>query len=211
MDPGSRPPSRLRRYGEPGPPSRWRFGVPGPLPRLQRYGEPRLIVSVSDLRGRPVKDGGLARWLARVAPARAQGEVSIALVTDAHIRKLNAQYRRKNVATDVLSFPSDPVSRPPRASGRPEPVEEPIPDPGATSSLGDIVIATGMAQRQAREAGHSYATELRVLALHGLLHLLGYDHDDSNDAGRMARAEARLRAKGGLKVGLIERSGGAGL
>ena len=139
-----------------------------------------------------MKDGGLARWLASVAPARARGDVSIALVTDAHIRKLNARYRRKNVATDVLSFPSDPASR--------------IPDPRATSSLGDIVVATGVARQQAREAGHSYATELRVLALHGLLHLLGFDHDDPADAGRMARAEARLRAKGGLKIGLIERS-----
>ncbi len=142
---------------------------------------PRLIVSVSDGRGRPVKDGGLARWLASVAPARLRAEVSIALVTDAHIRKLNAQYRRKDAATDVLSFPSD-------------------------DTLGDIVIATGVARRQAREAGHSSATELRVLALHGLLHLLGYDHEHPDDAGRMARAEARLRAKGGLKAGLIERS-----
>jgi probable rRNA maturation factor len=141
----------------------------------------RFVVSVSDGRGRPVKDGGLARWLASVAPPRVRGEVGIALVTDAHIRKLNAQYRRKNASTDVLSFPSG-------------------------DSLGDIVIAAGVARRQARDAGHSYSTELRVLALHGLLHLLGYDHDDPKDGGRMARAEARLRAKGGLQVGLIERS-----
>jgi probable rRNA maturation factor len=147
---------------------------------------------VSDGRGRPVKDGGLARWLASVAPARARGEVSIALVTDAHIRKLNAQYRRKDAATDVLSFPSQPASR--------------IPDPNASSSLGDIVIATGVARKQARDVGHSYATELRVLALHGLLHLLGYDHEHPDDAGRMSRAESRLRAKAGLTLGLIERS-----
>jgi probable rRNA maturation factor len=73
--------------------------------------------------------------------------------------------------------------------------------------LGDIVIGTGVARRQAREAGHSYATELRVLALHGLLHLLGYDHERPDDAGRMARAEARLRRKGGLTRGLIARAG----
>ena len=141
----------------------------------------KLVVTVSDGRGRRVKDGGLARWLVSVAPARVRGEVGIALVTDARIRKLNAAYRRKNLATDVLSFPSD-------------------------ASLGDIVIATGVARRQARAARHSYATELRVLALHGLLHLLGYDHEDPDDAGRMARAEARLRAKGGLTSGLIERA-----
>jgi probable rRNA maturation factor len=156
------------------------------------------MVSVSDGRGRPVKDGGLARWLASVAPARARGEVSIALVSDAHIRKLNAQYRRKNVATDVLSFVTDSGSDPGFR----------VPDPGASAPLGDIVIATGVARRQAREAGHSCVTELRVLALHGLLHLLGYDHDAPTDAGRMARAEARLRARGGLRGGLIERSAG---
>jgi probable rRNA maturation factor len=139
------------------------------------------MVSVSDGRGRPVPDGGLARWLASVAPARVRGEVGVALVTDARIRRLNARYRRKDAATDVLSFPAD-------------------------GTLGDIVIATGVARRQARQAGHSYATELRVLALHGLLHLLGYDHDDPQDRGRMVRAERRLRAKGRLKDGLIERS-----
>lgn len=143
-----------------------------------------LVVSVSDGRGRPVKDGGLARWLAGVAPASVRGEVGIALVSDARIRTLNARYRRKDAATDVLSFPSQ-------------------------ESLGDIVIATGVARRQARRAGHSYATELRVLALHGLLHLLGYDHHDAQDRGRMARLEAELRAKGGLGGGLIERSSAA--
>ena len=155
----------------------------------------RLSVFVSDGRGRPVRDGGLSRWLAAAAPARARGEVAVALVTDAHIRKLNSQYRRKPSPTDVLSFPAGHGSR--------------TPDPGSRApgpALGDIVIATGVARRQAREAGHSYQTELRVLALHGLLHLLGYDHDKKNDAGRMARLEARLRRKGGLRAGVIERA-----
>jgi probable rRNA maturation factor len=72
--------------------------------------------------------------------------------------------------------------------------------------LGDIVIATGVARRQALEMRHPLRTELRVLALHGLLHLLGYDHDDRHDEGAMARVEARLRRKGGLPAGLIARS-----
>jgi len=164
----------------------------------------RLSVFVSDGRGRPVRDGGLSRWLAAAAPARARGEVAVALVTDAHIRKLNSQYRRKPVPTDVLSFRADPGSRSPDPGSR-------IPDSGSripVPVLGDIVIATGVARRQARDAGHSYQTELRVLALHGLLHLLGYDHDRKNDAGRMARLEARLRRRGGLRAGVIERAQG---
>jgi probable rRNA maturation factor len=123
---------------------------------------------------------GLAAWLAFVAPARARGGMTVALVPDGRIRALNRQYRRKDRATDVLSFPSD-----------------------QRGYLGDVVIAGGVARRQAREAGHSLATELRVLALHGLLHLLGYDHE--RDDGRMARFERRLRRRGGLVEGLIER------
>jgi probable rRNA maturation factor len=109
--------------------------------------------------------------------------VAIALVTDAHMRKLNRTYRRKDKATDVLSFPSD--------------------TPGM---LGDIVIARGVAESQAKEHGHALQTELRVLALHGLLHLIGYDHEAKDDNGKMRRAEERLRRKGGLKLGLIGRA-----
>ena len=127
---------------------------------------------------------GLGPWLARVAPARARGGVTVAIVPDARVHALNRQYRKKDTATDVLSFPA-----------------------GERGYLGDVVIAAGVAKRQAREAGHSLQTELRVLALHGLLHLLGYDHEA--DSGRMARMERRLRAKGGLREGLIERGGEA--
>ena len=152
-------------------------------------------MSVTDSRGRTVRDGGLARWLAGVAPRSARGELAIALVPDARMRILNRSYRRKDYATDVLSFAPDSASR--TASRIPH---------SASRFLGDLVIATGIARRQAREAGHSYQTELRVLALHGLLHLLGYDHEDRADNGRMARAEARLRKRGGLDRGLIARS-----
>ena len=179
---------------------------------------------VSDGRGRPVRDGGLSRWLAGAAPPRSRGEVAVALVTDAHITKLNQRYRRQNTPTDVLSFPSesggsstpDPGSRIPAGCRLPAPALRQAQGVARVSrdgsrqrslQLGDIVIATGMARRQARAAGHSYATEVRILALHGLLHLLGYDHDDEQDAGRMSRVEARLRRQAGLPTGLIERSG----
>ena len=154
-----------------------------------------------------MRDGGLARWLSDVCPRRVRGDVTVALVTDAHIHKLNSQYRHQDAPTDVLSFP-DHGSRPSTSPGRPEPLEGWIPDPGSRQAkfLGDIVIATGVARRQGREAGHSYQAELRVLALHGLLHLLGYDHDSADDRGRMVRMERRLRRRGGLQAGLIERS-----
>lgn len=151
-------------------------------------------MSVVDERGRPVVAPGLAAWLRRVAPPRARGAVSIAIVSDQCVRALNKTYRRKDYATDVLSFPIS--SPPPRTRGTVCSVVE--------SFLGEIVIARGVAKRQARDAGHSERTELRVLALHGLLHLLGYDHEI--DAGRMRRVERRLRRKGGLHEGLIERA-----
>jgi probable rRNA maturation factor len=137
-----------------------------------------LAVSVTDLRGRRMSAGGLGRWLARAAPASARGTVSIALISDAAMRRLNRTYRGRDYSTDVLSFEGEPP-------------------------LGDIAIALGVARRQAREQGHALATELRILALHGLLHLLGYDHD--RDRGEMGRVEERLRRKAGLRAGLIAR------
>jgi probable rRNA maturation factor len=167
----------------------------------------RVSVTVTDGRGRRIADAGLARWLAAIAPVRLHGEAAIAVVTDAHIRRLNRQYRGKDYATDVLSFPLRLGSASLRASGPawPERAHEQRESKGRL--FGDIVIASGVAKRQAREAGHSYQTELRVLALHGFLHLLGYDHDHPDDHGRMARAEARLRRRGGLPTGLIARAG----
>lgn len=149
----------------------------------------RLRVSVAspDRPVRPAPAGsvttrGLAAWLETVAPAAARGELSVALVSDRRMRSLNRQFRGKDHTTDVLSFPS-----------------------ADRGFLGEIVIASGVTARQAREAGHPPATELRILALHGLLHLLGYDHEA--DEGRMAKAEARLRKRAGLPSGLIERAG----
>src|SRR5688572_30973065 len=124
---------------------------------------------------------GLRPWLTKFAPASAKGDVCVALVSDARMRALNRQFRGKDRVTDVLSFPAE-----------------------TRGFLGDVVIAAGVAKKQAKAAGHSLNTEIRVLTLHGLLHLLGYDH--SSDDGKMARIEARLRKKAGLPEGLIERA-----
>jgi probable rRNA maturation factor len=152
---------------------------------------------------------GLARWLRRVAPARARGLVGVAIVGDRRVRTLNKRYRGRDYPTDVLSFPACAPAYARRKSARatarqartPQPL---IPNPD--EYLGDIVIARGVARRQAQTLRHSEATEMRVLALHGLLHLLGYDHE--RDGGTMARVERRLRRKGGLREGLIERGVG---
>ena len=82
--------------------------------------------------------------------------------------------------------------------------QPPIAHRPSTVFLGEIVIAKGVAKRQARLAGHAELAELRLLALHGLLHLIGYDHHGGSVA--MARIEKRLRLKGGLREGLIERA-----
>ena len=167
-----------------------------------------LQVVVGDARGRPVRVAGLASWLRRVAPADTRGRVSVALVSDHRIRALNRTYRGKDYATDVLSFPANGCSSPPRTRR----TQRPKLDCSFVSLvsfvvkgfLGEIVIARGVARRQACDRHHSELTELRVLALHGLLHLLGYDHE--SDSGRMRRTEQRLRRKGGLREGLIERT-----
>ncbi|MEZ5290287.1 MAG: rRNA maturation RNase YbeY [Vicinamibacterales bacterium] len=137
---------------------------------------------------------GLGHWLARAAPAAARGHMTIAVVSDARMRALNARFRGLAQPTDVLSFPAD---RPAARGRRSGPLD-----------LGDIAIARGVAARQARRAGHGVGTEFKVLALHGLLHLLGYDHE--RDRGQMARLERRLRRKAGLPDGLIERAHGRG-
>ena len=151
----------------------------------------RLVVTVSG-RQLPPASRGLGPWLASAAPRAARGAVDVALVSDAHMRRLNRTFRAVDRATDVLSFPAGAEAGL-SASAGPRP-------------LGDIAIARGVAARQAAGQGHALRTELRVLALHGLLHLLGYDHE--HDQGQMRRAENRLRRRAGLPTGLIARASG---
>lgn len=148
-----------------------------------------LQVSITDDVGRRLAVRGLAPWLARAAPARTRGTVTIAIVRDATIRRLNRTYRGKDAATDVLSFAAE--SEPPAGSR-------------SARHLGDIAISRAIARKQAARLGHSEAVELRILALHGLLHLLGYDHEA--DQGEMATIEDRLRRRAGLPRGLIART-----
>ena len=114
-------------------------------------------------------------------------ELSLVVTTDREIRLLNRQWRGKDQATDVLSFPGSPAARRPgRTAG------------GERRALGDVVISLDTARRQAREGGWSLAVELRRLLAHGLLHCLGHDHETAAEARRMARAEEGLLGREGM-------------
>src|SRR5665213_3103979 len=112
----------------------------------------------------------------------ARGRVFGCLITgDTEVRSLNLRFRGKDATTDVLSFPSG-------ETGKHEPI-------------GEVAISLGRARAQARERGHSIEDEICILMLHGVLHLLGMDHETDN--GRMARAEVLWQRKLGLPTGLI--------
>ena len=120
------------------------------------------------------------------AAVRLRGEVCVLLTTDTKIRRLNRQFRGKDKATDVLSFPANGF------------VQE------REKLAGDLAVSIPTALRQAREHGHTLAIEIKVLILHGLLHLAGFDHERDN--GQMAKRERLLRGRLGLPQGLIERA-----
>jgi len=148
-------------------------------------GEPKAGANTPNLRMPSTRS--LAQFLTRAKLAvRLRGQVSVLLTSDAAQRSLNRRFRGKNKPTDVLSFPADSTSA------------------GAEKIAGDLSISVPTARRQAALHGHSLGTEIKVLILHGLLHLAGYDHE--TDAGQMARRECTLRARLRLPVGLIERS-----
>jgi probable rRNA maturation factor len=120
------------------------------------------------------------------------GQVTVLLTTDEAIRGLNRRFRGKNKATDVLSFPA---------------ADQPASRSASQRVSGDLAISVTTALRQANEQGHALWTEIKVLILHGLLHLAGFDHE--MDDGKMARRELKLRGKLKLPQGLIERAGSA--
>lgn len=130
------------------------------------------VLLLNRQRARPVSAARLRRVLEGAAEALdVAGEVSLVLTGDRAMRALNARYRGKDRPTDVLSFPGG----------------------GGSGELGDIVISVETAERNARGLGRTLAQELDVLALHGFLHVLGYDHE--TDTGAMDRLERRLRKK----------------
>ncbi len=157
-------------------------------------------------------DAAMARGVRSLGPflARAEkavpvaGEVSVLLTSDRAIRKMNRGFRGKDRATDVLSFPAAAVddagvSRP--ASG----MRGTRLRPGAPPLIaGDLAISVDTAARQAAQFGHTLTVELKILLLHGLLHLAGYDHEA--DAGEMAAREEELRRRFRLPATLIARS-----
>jgi probable rRNA maturation factor len=137
----------------------------------------------------------LARFFNRARQAVGLlGEVEVLLTSDAELKRLNRSFRGKNKATDVLSFPAFV----------PEgfPAGFPVPD-----TAGDLAISLETAARQAAAFGHSLEDEVRILLLHGLLHLSGLDHE--TDDGEMAAREAELREKLRLPNGLIARTVGS--
>jgi probable rRNA maturation factor len=112
-----------------------------------------------------------------------QAELSLLLVDAEAMERLHVQWMDEPGPTDVLAFPMDEL--------RPGRREDPDSDPGL---LGDVVLCPEVAARQAQEAGHSVADELHLLATHGILHLLGYDHADAETEREMFGEQRRLLA-----------------
>ena len=129
----------------------------------------------------------------------------ICFVTDAEIARMNQAFRKKPGPTDVLSFPAPPPAKARRAAksaavklastARKTPIQEDY-RAGDSRYLGDIAISPATARRNAAKFGRTLPAELRILMLHGVLHLLGYDHE--TDHGEMNRLEAKLRRRFGL-------------
>jgi len=131
-----------------------------------------------------LSEGALDRFVTRAKRAAGvRGAVTVLVTSSQELRRLNQRFRGKDKPTDVLSFPAEMMSK-----GR---------------FAGDVAISADIASKNARRLGHSPAEEVKVLALHGLLHLAGYDHEGDN--GTMARKEMRLREQLKLPVALIER------
>ncbi len=129
-----------------------------------------------------VTEAALSRFLARARKAtRLKGEIAVLITGNREVRKLNRMFRKKDEPTDVISFPS-----------------------AMDGVAGDIAISVDIARQNGRKLGHGTVAELKILMLHGMLHLAGMDHE--TDRGEMARREQLLRRRLVLPSGLIERT-----
>lgn len=143
--------------------------------------QPMPVMSRRKLDG--VSEASLSRFVSRAQRrAGVAGEVNVLITSSDELQRLNREYLGKNKPTDVLSFPS-----------------------ALSDGGGDIAISWQIAQQNAKSLGHSLNDELKVLILHGTLHLAGFDHE--NDRGEMQRLEQKLRLQLGLPQSLIERAG----
>jgi probable rRNA maturation factor len=134
---------------------------------------------------------GLERFLLRARRAAGlKGTVNLLVTSSAEVRSLNRKFRGKNEETDVLSFPTDSRG-----------------EPAGSRMAGEIAISADVAKQNAARLRHSVADEAKILALHGILHLAGFDHERDN--GQMERRERRLRMALRLPDGLIERAVGS--
>ena len=133
-----------------------------------------------------IEEAILERFVRRACRAvKLAGAVDVLITNDREMQILNKRYRSEDVTTDVLSFPAAPGL------------------PGKLA--GDLAISANIASGNAKDFGHEVVEEIKILILHGVLHLAGYDHE--RDSGQMARKERRLRAELGLPMTLIDRTG----
>jgi probable rRNA maturation factor len=135
-----------------------------------------------------LSEAALDRFVRRARKAaRMKNRVNVLVTNSAEMRSLNRRFRGKNKATDVLSFPSA------------------VPAQGKEARLaGEIAVSAEIATQNAYRLGHPVADEVKILVLHGILHLAGFDHESDN--GQMARRELELRQRLRLPTGLIERA-----
>jgi probable rRNA maturation factor len=135
-----------------------------------------------------VTSASLANFLVRARRAvKLKEKVSVMITSSREMQRLNQKFRSQHKPTDVLSFPAPAEAR--------------------NGQAGDVAISAEIATENARRLGHEAAEEIKILMLHGVLHLAGYDHE--NDRGEMARKEQQLRKALRLPTGLIERAEGA--
>lgn len=136
-----------------------------------------------------LNEGALDRFVLRARRAVGLGgQVNVLVTSSTAVRSLNRQFRSKNKATDVLSFPAETGASQSRNRRR---------------LAGDVAISADIALENSLRLGHPVAQEIKILALHGILHLAGFDHERDN--GEMARKEATLRRALSLPAALIER------